>query len=58
MPRSSVVIAMQTSSGLIINLITPTSGVLMAALGISKLSYGVWFKFVLPLFIIEFFISI
>lgn len=57
MPRSSVVIAMQTSSGLI-NLITPTSGVLMAALGISKLSYGVWFKFVLPLFIIEFFISI
>ncbi|WKC75622.1 YfcC family protein [Borreliella yangtzensis] len=57
MPRSSVVIAMQTASGLI-NLITPTSGVIMAALGISKLSYGTWFKFVLPLFIIEFFISI
>ncbi|MBB5140619.1 YfcC family protein [Borreliella afzelii] len=57
MPRSSVVIAMQTSSGLI-NLITPTSGVIMAVLGISKLSYGTWFKFVLPLFIIEFFISI
>ncbi|AFU75159.1 YfcC family protein [Borreliella afzelii] len=57
MPRSSVVIAMQTSSGLI-NLITPTSGVIMAVLGISKLSYGAWFKFVLPLFIIEFFISI
>nr|AAB94000.1 unknown [Borreliella afzelii] len=55
--RSSVVIAMQTSSGLI-NLITPTSGVIMAVLGISKLSYGTWFKFVLPLFIIEFFISI
>ncbi|QUG72658.1 YfcC family protein [Borreliella afzelii] len=57
MPRSSVVIAMQTSSGLI-NLITPTSGVIMAVLGISKLSYSTWFKFVLPLFIIEFFISI
>lgn len=57
MPRSSVVIAMQTSSGLI-NLITPTSGVIMAVLGISKLSYGTWFKFVLPLFIVEFFISI
>ncbi|WKC88471.1 YfcC family protein [Borreliella japonica] len=57
MPRSSVVIAMQTSSGLV-NLITPTSGVVMAILGISKLSYGTWFKFVLPLFIIEFFISI
>lgn len=56
-PRSSVVIAMQTSSGLI-NLITPTSGVIMAVLGISKLSYSTWFKFVLPLFIIEFFISI
>ncbi|QFI14929.1 YfcC family protein [Borrelia maritima] len=57
MPRSSVVIAMQTSSGLI-NLITPTSGVIMAVLGISKLGYGTWFRFVLPLFIIEFFISI
>ncbi|WKC79286.1 YfcC family protein [Borreliella turdi] len=57
MPRSSVVIAMQTSSGLI-NLITPTSGVIMAVLGISKLSYATWFKFVLPLFVIEFFISI
>ncbi|WKD00236.1 YfcC family protein [Borreliella bissettiae] len=56
-PRASVVIAMQTSSGLI-NLITPTSGVIMAVLGISRLSYGTWFKFVFPLFVIEFFISI
>ncbi|ATH10361.1 YfcC family protein [Borreliella burgdorferi] len=56
-PRASVVIAMQTASGLI-NLITPTSGVIMAVLGISRLSYGTWFKFVLPLFMIEFFISI
>ncbi|QMU99583.1 YfcC family protein [Borrelia sp. A-FGy1] len=55
-PRSSVVIAMQTASGLV-NLITPT-GVIMAVLGIARLGYGSWFKFVLPLFIIEFIVCI
>ncbi|AWG43187.1 hypothetical protein CR532_04440 [Candidatus Borreliella tachyglossi] len=56
MPRSSVVIAMQTGSGLI-NLVTPT-GVIMAVLGIARIGYGSWFRFVMPLFIIEFVICV
>ncbi|ACH93778.1 YfcC family protein [Borrelia duttonii] len=57
MPRSSVVLAMQTASGLV-NLLTPTSGVIMAVLGMARLSYGSWFKFVMPIFVIEFVICI
>ncbi|AHH08818.1 YfcC family protein [Borrelia anserina] len=57
MPRSSVVLSMQTASGLV-NLLTPTSGVIMAVLSIAKISYGSWFKFVMPLFVIEFLICI
>ncbi|AYE36686.1 hypothetical protein DB313_04420 [Borrelia turcica IST7] len=56
MPRASVVIAMQTASGLV-NLLTPT-GVIMAVLGIARLGYGSWVRFVLPLFVIEFVICI
>ncbi|WP_025406853.1 YfcC family protein [Borrelia hermsii] len=52
MPRSSVVLGMQTASGLV-NLLTPTSGVIMAVLGIARISYGSWFKFVMPIFVIE-----
>lgn len=57
MPRSSVVLGMQTASGLV-NLLTPTSGVIMAVLGIARISYGSWFKFVMPIFVIEFVICI
>ena len=47
---------MQTASGLV-NLLTPT-GVIMAVLGIARLGYGSWVRFVLPLFVIEFVICI
>ncbi|BCR22251.1 YfcC family protein [Borrelia sp. HM] len=57
MPRSSVVLAMQTASGLV-NLLTPTSGVIMAVLGMARISYGSWFKFVFPIFMIEFVICV
>ncbi|BDU62472.1 arginine:ornithine antiporter [Candidatus Borrelia fainii] len=57
MPRSSIVLGMQTASGLV-NLLTPTSGVIMAVLGIARISYGSWFKFVMPIFVIEFVICI
>lgn len=39
------------ASGLI-NLITPTSGVVMAALNLSKLDYGRWIKVITPLLVI------
>jgi uncharacterized ion transporter superfamily protein YfcC len=56
-PRHSVVTAMQFASGLA-NLITPTAGVLMAAIGIGRVGYSTWLKFALPLFAILFIISI
>lgn len=34
------------------NMIIPTNGVLMAMLGIGKISFGKWFRFALPLFCI------
>ena len=34
------------------NLIIPTNGVLMAMLGIAGISFGKWFRFVLPLFFV------
>ena len=43
--RALVVTAFQTASG-IVNLITPTSAVVMGALAIGRVSYGVWLKFV------------
>ena len=43
--RGLVVTAYQTASGLV-NLITPTSAVVMGALAIGRISYGVWLKFV------------
>ena len=43
--RALVVTAFQTASG-IVNLITPTSAVVMGALAIGRISYGVWLKFV------------
>lgn len=48
--RSLVVTAYQSASGLP-NLITPTSGVVMGGLVLGRISYGRWFKFMLPLLV-------
>ena len=47
-PTQLVVTAFQTGNGLI-NLITPTSAVVMGGLAIGKVGYGTWLKFVWPL---------
>ena len=53
--RELVVTAFAGASG-VVNLITPTSGVLMGALAIARVSYGVYlkwvWKFVLMLFVL------
>ncbi|PJE80824.1 hypothetical protein CI610_00167 [invertebrate metagenome] len=46
--RHLVVTAYQSASGLP-NLITPTSGVVMGALAIGRIPYGIWVKFMWPL---------
>ena len=51
--RENVVSTMQFSSGLA-NMVTPTSGVLMGAIAIARVSLIDWLKFVLPLFAILF----
>jgi uncharacterized ion transporter superfamily protein YfcC len=40
------------------NMIIPTSGILMAVLAIAKVPYAKWLKFVLPLFVMLFMLSI
>ncbi|WDV46022.1 YfcC family protein [Clostridiaceae bacterium M8S5] len=49
--RDIVVTAFQSASG-IINLLTPTSGVVMGALAIGRVPYGKWIKYVIKLVII------
>ena len=49
--RDLVVTAYQSASG-VVNLITPTSGVVMGGLAIGRVSYAKWVKFVMPLVII------
>lgn len=49
--------AFSFASGLV-NLVTPTSGVIMAALSLSKMDYGKWIKLIMPLIIILFVVSI
>ena len=46
--RELVVTAYQSASG-IVNLITPTSGVVMGALAIGRISYNQWIAFMMPL---------
>lgn len=46
--RALLVTAYQAASGLV-NLITPTSAVVMGALAIGRVPYGKWIRFVLPL---------
>jgi len=50
--RQTAVLAYLLGDGLS-NLIIPTNGVLMAMLGLAKVSYEKWFKLVLPLFIVS-----
>ena len=54
--RELAVTAFQSASGLF-NLITPTSGVVMGALAISRISYVKWVKFMIPLIVILFIFS-
>lgn len=51
--KALVITAYQSASGLV-NLITPTSAVVMGALAIARTDIGVWFKFVLKLLVILF----
>ena len=50
-PSYLVVTAYQTANGLI-NLITPTSAVVMGGLAIARVGYGVWLRFVWPLLLL------
>jgi uncharacterized ion transporter superfamily protein YfcC len=51
--RQTAVICYQLGNG-ISNAITPTSGVLMANLGLAKISWNKWSKWVLPLVLLEY----
>lgn len=55
-PKSIIVTTYQAASGLI-NWITPTGGIVMAAVGIARISYGDWLKFIMPIFIIQMIIA-
>lgn len=49
--RQATVLAFQFGDGFT-NMITPTSGVLIAVLGIARIPYNKWFKWVLPLILL------
>ena len=53
MSRATVVTAFQSASGFV-NLITPTSAVIMGGLALSKVGYDKYFKFVWPYLVIVF----
>jgi uncharacterized ion transporter superfamily protein YfcC len=50
-PEFLVVTAYQTANGLV-NLVTPTSAVVMGGLAIARVGYGTWLRFVWPLLIV------
>ena len=50
-PAQLVVTAYQSANGLV-NLITPTSAVVMGGLAIARVGYGTWLKFVWPVLIV------
>lgn len=50
-PSYLVVTAYQTANGLV-NLVTPTSAVVMGGLAIARVGYGTWWRFVWPLIIL------
>jgi uncharacterized ion transporter superfamily protein YfcC len=56
-PSYLVVTAYQAASG-IVNLVTPTSAVVMGGLAIARVGYGVWWKFVTLLLVLLFVLTI
>jgi uncharacterized ion transporter superfamily protein YfcC len=50
-PSYLVVTAYQTANGLV-NLVTPTSAVVMGGLAIARVGYGTWWRFVWPLLLL------
>jgi uncharacterized ion transporter superfamily protein YfcC len=56
-PSYLVVTAYQAASGLV-NLVTPTSAVVMGGLAIARVGYGVWWKFVGLLLVLLMIVSI
>jgi uncharacterized ion transporter superfamily protein YfcC len=50
-PAQYVVTAYQSASGLL-NLVTPTSAVVMGGLAIARVGYGTWLKFVWPILLL------
>ena len=50
-PPQLVVTAYQSASGLL-NLMTPTSAVVMGGLAIARVGYGTWIKFVWPVLLL------
>ena len=51
MPAQLVVTAYQSANGLV-NLVTPTSAVVMGGLAIARVGYGTWLRFVWPVLIL------
>ncbi|HEX5040560.1 MAG TPA: YfcC family protein [Candidatus Limnocylindria bacterium] len=56
-PAELVVTAYQTANGLL-NLITPTSAVVMGGLAIARVGYGTWLRFVWPVLVLLAILSI
>ena len=56
-PSYLVVTAYQTANGLV-NLVTPTSAVVMGGLAIARVGYGVWWRYVWPLILLLALLSI
>jgi uncharacterized ion transporter superfamily protein YfcC len=56
-PSYLVVTAYQAANGLV-NLVTPTSAVVMGGLAIARVGYGVWWKFVWPVLVLLIVLSI
>jgi uncharacterized ion transporter superfamily protein YfcC len=54
--RQATVVAFQLGDGFT-NMITPTSGVLIGVLGIARIPYDKWFKWVAPFIVILFFLG-
>jgi uncharacterized ion transporter superfamily protein YfcC len=50
-PPQLVVTAFQTGNGLV-NLVTPTSAVVMGGLAIARVGYGTWIRFAWPVLIL------
>lgn len=54
--RQATVLAFQFGDGFT-NMITPTSGVLIAVLGIARIPYGTWFRWALPFILLLIFVG-